>query len=59
MSGESSVHGESAETPDKSPPQSQHTKPTCSLSHGMRGGRVEAAPARMMYDVDPSLRLQL
>lgn len=59
MSVESSVHGESAETADKSPPLSQHTKPTCSLSLATRGGRVEAAPVWMMYDVDPSLRLGL
>lgn len=58
-SGESSVYRESAEAADKSLPPSQHTKPTCSLSHGTRGGRVEAVPVWMMYDVDPSLRLGL
>lgn len=57
MSAESSAHRESAETADKSLSPSQHTKPTCLLSHGTRGGRVEAALVWMMYDVD--LRLGL
>lgn len=59
MSGEGSVQGGSAETADKSLPPSQHTKTNMFPLLGTRGGGVEAAPVWMMYDVDPSRRLEL
>lgn len=58
MSGESSVRG-GAETADKSLPPSQRTKTNTFPLLGTGGGGVEAAPVWMMYDVDPSRRLEL